>query len=97
MNESRAVVIRGNRIEEDGFGQLCFNDLWRATRAKETKAPSKWRLGRMAQALIAGLVAGSDRHDFPTSSPSFLRRLGWLPSRDLLQSLIKPLFADVRF
>ncbi len=55
MNESRAIVIRGHRILEDVYGHVCLDDLWRAAKASESKAPAKWRLGRMAQALIAEL------------------------------------------
>jgi hypothetical protein len=53
MNESRAIVIRGSRIFEDVNGYICLDDLWRA--AKDSKAPSKWRLTRMAQSLIVEL------------------------------------------
>ncbi len=55
MIEARSVVIRGSRIQEDVFGHLCLDDLWKAAKAKESKAPSKWRLSRMAQALIQEL------------------------------------------
>jgi len=55
MNESRAVVIRGNRIAEDVFGHLSLDDLWRAAKANESRTPTKWRLSRMAQALIQEL------------------------------------------
>ena len=55
MNESRAVVIRGSRIEEDVFGHLCLDDLWRAAKANPSKAPAKWRISRMGKALIAEL------------------------------------------
>jgi hypothetical protein len=55
MNESRAIVIRGSRIFEDIHGHICLDDLWRAAKANESKAPAKWRLTRMAQALIIEL------------------------------------------
>jgi hypothetical protein len=55
VNESRAIVIRGSRIFEDVYGHICLDDLWRAAKAKESKSPAKWRLTRMAQALIIEL------------------------------------------
>jgi hypothetical protein len=55
MNESRVLVIRGSRIYEDVNGNICLDDLWRAAKAPPSKAPSKWRVTRMAKALIAEL------------------------------------------
>jgi hypothetical protein len=55
VNESRAIVIRGSRIFEDIYGHICLDDLWRAAKASESKAPAKWRLGRLAQSLIVEL------------------------------------------
>ena len=55
MNDTRALVIRGNRIVEDVNGHICLDDLWRAAKASPSKAPSKWRVTRMAKALIAEL------------------------------------------
>jgi len=55
VNDTRALVIRGNRIFEDVNGHICLDDLWRAAKASPSKAPSKWRVTRMAKALIAEL------------------------------------------
>lgn len=55
VNQSRSVVVRGSRISEDINGHLCLDDLWRAARATESKVPAKWRVSRMAQALIIEL------------------------------------------
>src|SRR5436190_3283687 len=55
VNDTRALVIRGNRIFEDVNGHICMDDLWRAAKASPSKAPSKWRVTRMAKALIAEL------------------------------------------
>jgi hypothetical protein len=55
MNEFRAIVIRGSRIFEDAHGRICLDDLWRAAKAKESRSPAKWRITRMAQALIIEL------------------------------------------
>jgi hypothetical protein len=55
INESRILVLRGHRIYEDANGHICLDDLWRAAKARNTRAPSKWRLSRMAKALIEEL------------------------------------------
>ncbi|WP_339036051.1 KilA-N domain-containing protein [Bradyrhizobium symbiodeficiens] len=55
MNHTRSVVVRGSRISEDVNGHLSLDDLWRAARAAESKAPAKWRVSRTAQALIIEL------------------------------------------
>jgi hypothetical protein len=55
MNESRSLVIRGSRIFEDINGHICLDDLWRAAKANPSKAPAKWRVTRMAKALIGEL------------------------------------------
>jgi hypothetical protein len=55
VNESRTIVIRGHRIFEDVYGHIRLDDLWHAAKANESKSPAKWRLSRMAQALIIEL------------------------------------------
>lgn len=55
VNQSRSIVIRGSRIFEDEYGLICLDDLWRAAKALDSKAPAKWRRGRMANALIIEL------------------------------------------
>jgi len=52
MNQSRAIVIRGSRVEEDSFGHVCLDDIWRTAKASPIKVPAKWRLTRIVQALI---------------------------------------------
>ena len=78
MIESRAIVIRGSRIFEDSFGNICLDDLWRAAKAKETRSPAKWRIGRMAQALIAELEKkikiSSLKEDKPVPPSIYARR-----------------------
>jgi hypothetical protein len=55
MNESRILVVRGNRVYEDAHGHVCLDDLWRAAKGPASKVPAKWRGGRAATALIAEL------------------------------------------
>jgi hypothetical protein len=52
MNESRSLVLRGIKVFEDVNGHVCLDDLWRASKARDTRSPAKWRIGRMAKALI---------------------------------------------
>lgn len=79
MNESRSLVLRGIRISEDVNGNVCLDDLWRAAKAKDSKAPSKWRIGRMAKELIAELekkIKISSLKENKAVSPSIYARRG---------------------
>jgi hypothetical protein len=55
MNETRSLVIRGNKIFEDSHGHICLDDLWRAAKAKPSKEPPRWRVTQGAKALIEEL------------------------------------------
>jgi hypothetical protein len=55
LNESRILVLRGNRIYEDANGHVCLDDLWRAAKAKAAKQPKHWRTTAVAKALIQEL------------------------------------------
>jgi hypothetical protein len=52
MTKANSLVLRGARISEDAYGNLCLDDIWRLSKTRETKGPKHWRSTRAAQMLI---------------------------------------------
>lgn len=78
MSDSKALIVRGTRITEDALGNLCLDDLWRASGAKASKAPKHWRTSRAAASLIEELqkkVTNSDlKENRPINSVIYAKR-----------------------
>ena len=55
MSQDTEITIRGRAIREDGDGWICLDDIWEAAKARETRAPRRWRLTGPAARLIAEL------------------------------------------
>jgi KilA domain-containing protein len=55
MNDSRSLVVRGNRIFEDVNGHISLDDIWRSAKSPSGKTPARWRDTRLAKSLVTEL------------------------------------------
>jgi hypothetical protein len=51
----QSLVLRGKKITEDAFGNLCLDDIWALSNTRPTKQPKHWRVTNLAANLIAEL------------------------------------------
>jgi hypothetical protein len=76
---TKALVVRGTTISEDGVGNICLDDLWVLSGAKETKQPKHWRTTRSAVALIEELqkkVTSADLKENNQTKPVIYSKVG---------------------
>ena len=52
----QSLVLRGRKISEDEFGNLCLDDLWQLARGRPSKAPKYWRRSPVVIGLIQELA-----------------------------------------
>jgi hypothetical protein len=58
MTEDRErlpLKVRGVEVTEDANGFIRLDDIWELAKAKETRAPKKWRATEAAKRLILAL------------------------------------------
>jgi len=55
MSANNALIVRGITITEDSAGYILLDDLWKLSRARDSKAPKYWRRSQSAKSLIEEL------------------------------------------
>lgn len=51
-----AFEVRGKRVKEDAFGNICLDDIWALSGATIGRVPKEWRRTEVAGRLIARLA-----------------------------------------
>ncbi len=51
-----ALELRGQRVTEDEYGNVCLNDLWTLAGSPENLRPASWHRQKRTEALEAALV-----------------------------------------
>jgi hypothetical protein len=78
MSGNRSLVLRGVRISEDAYGNICLDDIWRLAKVPDSKLPKHWRTSRSAEALTAEVrkkvTSANLKEDKPLHSVLYAKR-----------------------
>ncbi len=69
MSSDHALIVRNRKISEDVHGLISLDDIWVASKEKETRSPTKWRRTTAAKRLIQELQKNITNTAIKTNSP----------------------------
>lgn len=68
MPDGNFLEIRGVRVKEDAYGNICLNDLWRLAGEPSMKTPPRWKDLPTSKRLIAAFIANIEKFDVKTKN-----------------------------